>query len=464
MSDLQQEKIESAGVCACSDCAAPAAVEEKICCTRCATEISGVNAVCPACGFVWDEERKQKITNYFYIYCIGLAVTFLNQLFQFVLHGRPLLILVGNILTASVNLIVLVFTMMFLYQCWCLIPKKDRFAWPGQYVGFLFVPFYQFYWMFPAYYGLIKRQNVLLPEEKRGNKGIVLAFLVIPYVFVTVICVISAVVAILSAMKGGLSPNFFQSVQMHWMTSVVYGIPMLVISFLTMFQFKKCACNLIELPPEEKSRIMKSVPRAPGAKKIALWPVWTSGGCGCLLIILVIVVMIAGLMAIFSTKNKITQIVCQNNLKQISIALKMYAKDNGGQYPPYSGEKGLEMLAKCGNLPPNGMILSCPLKTARPFSEESFPYVYLGGLNSKMEPDTIIALCGQCGKIEKSQYFNILSIDGSVRSESFYIKSGYGDLFRKYGILDEKNQFTEKGRKLPPATREYILQLLREKR
>lgn len=456
MSDLQQEKMESAGVCACSDCAAPAAVEEKICCTRCATEISGVNAVCPACGFVWDEERKQKITNYFYIYCIGLAITFLNQLFQLVLHGRPLLILVGNILTASVNLIVLVFTMMFLYQCWCLIPKKDRFAWPGQYVGFLFVPFYQFYWMFPAYYGLIKRQNVLLPEEKRGNKGIVLAFLVIPYVFVTVICVISAVVAILSAMKGGLSPNFFQSVQMQWMTSVVYGIPMLVISFLTMFQFKKCACNLIELPPEEKSRIMKSVPGAPGAKKIALWPVWTSGGCGCLLIILVIAALIGSLVFLASGRDKARQILCVNNMKQLGAALHMYAADNDGQYPPYNGEKGLRFLYN-GKYIPSDEILSCPSN-----GTEKYFYIYLGGLNGSVDPDTVIVFCEECGK--KNRWFTVLCVDGAVRRGMVPGKTGYAELFRKYGILDEKNQFTEKGRKLPPATREYILQLLREKR
>ncbi len=431
--------------------------EEKICCTRCAAEIPGINAVCPACGFVWDATRKQNIITYFHIYCIGLVAALLNAVIQFFLQGRWLMSFAFGALTGIIGIVTYIYALMFLYQCWSLIPKKDRRAWPGQYIGFLFVPFYNLYWMFPAYYGLVKRQNALLPEGKRGNGNVVLAMLILPYVFVFFMIMVGAVTGILLVMNPGYA-SWLQARYLQEFTVVVFNILMIVIGYLAMLQLKNGACSLLELPPEEKSRIMMSVPGAPGTKKVPLWPVWTSGGCCGCFFFMFMAGIVAGIFGYCSNNEQRINVQCRNNMKQIGLALKMYSEDNKGQYPPYCGEKGLTMLSGKHYLPEK--VLVCPNAAKSP-TPDGAAYVYLGGLNSEAAPDMILAVCGTSHDVGKDTRFHVLFADGSVPEVILPGKVGYAELFQKYCvILDDRNGFTEKGKQLPPATRDYILRLL----
>jgi hypothetical protein len=80
--------------------------------------------------------------------------------------------------------------MIWLYQCWDSIPEQYRSASPGQAVGFLFIPFFNLYWIFRAVPGLsasIGRamqahdpKNVGAPSFGMGVTACVLAL--IPYV------------------------------------------------------------------------------------------------------------------------------------------------------------------------------------------------------------------------------------------------------------------------------------------
>jgi hypothetical protein len=48
----------------------------------------------------------------------------------------------------------LVLHMMYLYRAWSVIQDGSARTTPGKAVGFLFIPLFQAYWVFPCYYGL----------------------------------------------------------------------------------------------------------------------------------------------------------------------------------------------------------------------------------------------------------------------------------------------------------------------
>lgn len=59
----------------------------------------------------------------------------------------------------------LVFKCIFLYRCWVLVPPERAATTPGKAVGFLFIPFFNLYWNFVAFYEL----GVFL-ETASGNR------------------------------------------------------------------------------------------------------------------------------------------------------------------------------------------------------------------------------------------------------------------------------------------------------
>lgn len=331
MSEPQVEKIGGAGETGAPDAAIKPLPEEKIHCTRCFAEIPNVDSFCPVCGLAWNGERKQKIVTCFRVYCIGLAVTFLHSVAQFFLHGHFLVSFAVGMLSGIVWIIAYIYTLIFLYQCWSLIPKKARRASPGQYVGFLFIPVYQLYWMFPAYYGLVKSQNALLPEKKHGNGGLVLIFLIVPYVFGG----ITMLVGVFASLLPLLNPDFHsvwiqQGILLNFLTAV-FGVLMAVIGYFAVLQLKNGACSLLELPAEEKSRIMSSVSDAYGMKQVPLWPIWTIGGCGCLIVLLGIFIFSLMLIGLSRLENNpfAKGSEYQNTLRQLKISLGVYgAEDN----------------------------------------------------------------------------------------------------------------------------------------
>ena len=108
---------------------------------------------------------------------------------------------------------------------------------------------------------------------------------------------------------------------------------------------------------------------------------------------------------------------CSLNLKHIYLAaLQHYAADYAGYYPPANGATGLEVLRKNDYLT-DYVVYTCPgvkknqSKDGQPLTEEYVDYVYIGGLNTKSDPNLPILY----DKPNNHDNFgNVLFVDGSV--------------------------------------------------
>jgi len=83
--------------------------------------------------------------------------------------------------------------MIWIYQFWSWIPPEQRYTnmWkkyisPGTAVGFLFIPYFNIYWMFVVYLGLaeiMERLRVQYPTTKEPLKTLAIVTTVVPLVF-----------------------------------------------------------------------------------------------------------------------------------------------------------------------------------------------------------------------------------------------------------------------------------------
>jgi len=76
-----------------------------------------------------------------------------------------LIILVG----IPVLIVSAVFGVLLLYRFWAIVYRHNKDVSPGAAVGFSFIPFYNFYWIFIAYGRLAQRYNAYL--QNRGLPG-----------------------------------------------------------------------------------------------------------------------------------------------------------------------------------------------------------------------------------------------------------------------------------------------------
>jgi hypothetical protein len=68
--------------------------------------------------------------------------------------------LIGSLITFGLSAIAsVVLYYILLYRCWALIQDGYARTTPGKAVGYCFIPFYNFYWIFQAYPGFAKDAN-----------------------------------------------------------------------------------------------------------------------------------------------------------------------------------------------------------------------------------------------------------------------------------------------------------------
>ena len=92
---------------------------------------------------------------------IGLAVLVCGGVAQ-----NGWVIVLGALLHAAGGVAYTVMLLIHVYKTWAAIQDGYARTGPGKAVGFLFIPFFNIYWMFPAIYGFAKDYNAHV--ERRG--------------------------------------------------------------------------------------------------------------------------------------------------------------------------------------------------------------------------------------------------------------------------------------------------------
>ncbi|HCE43786.1 MAG TPA: hypothetical protein DET40_09580 [Lentisphaeria bacterium] len=111
---------------------------------------------------------------------------------------------------------------------------------------------------------------------------------------------------------------------------------------------------------------------------------------------------------------------CMSNMKQIGVALQMYANVFEGKFPEAGGAKGLDKLRSGGFLehpqpyvcPATGNM---PATFGQPITEETCDYVYVGGLSEHSDRNTPMLWCKPGNH---KDYGNILYVNGEIKAVS----------------------------------------------
>ncbi|MFA6290337.1 MAG: protein kinase [Victivallales bacterium] len=111
---------------------------------------------------------------------------------------------------------------------------------------------------------------------------------------------------------------------------------------------------------------------------------------------------------------------CMNNIKQIGVALQMYANVFEGKFPEAGGAKGLNQLRTGGFLEhPQSYVCpatgNMPAVHGQPITEECCDYAYVGGLSEHSDGNTPILWCKPDNH---KDYGNILYVNGEIKAVS----------------------------------------------
>ena len=135
--------------------------------TTITTDLSPAGAVqdSPEPPAIW--EAKPKPANFskllfFFFSSVGMGVLAVAALTGGIaLESEPFIAAgaTAYFVTFALGIVCTVLVYIYLYRAWqCVAPEFARST-PGKAVGFLFIPFFNFYWMFQAFLGLAKDYN-----------------------------------------------------------------------------------------------------------------------------------------------------------------------------------------------------------------------------------------------------------------------------------------------------------------
>ncbi|HBC87606.1 MAG TPA: hypothetical protein DCZ94_11675 [Lentisphaeria bacterium] len=133
--------------------------------------------------------------------------------------------------------------------------------------------------------------------------------------------------------------------------------------------------------------------------------------------IVIIIILLIGILLPSGPRqwsmSKSRRISCTSNLKQIGLAIRMYSQEYKGEFPPYDGAKGLEMLRSGGYLE-NVKMYTCPstadtIADNNEITDQNCSYIYRGSLNENT-PSEVAIIWDK--RENHTNYGNILFCDG----------------------------------------------------
>jgi len=83
------------------------------------------------------------------------------------------------LITLPITVVAIVLSCIVHYKCWKAVPKEIARTTPGKAIGFLFIPFFNFYWAFVSYMGLAEDLNKAKGGKNYRALGIAIAILFI---------------------------------------------------------------------------------------------------------------------------------------------------------------------------------------------------------------------------------------------------------------------------------------------
>jgi hypothetical protein len=132
--------------------------------------------------------------------------------------------LIGTLVTFGLSAIATaILWYIILYKCWALIQDGNARTTPGKAVGFNFIPFFNFYWIFVAYPGWAKDANIYIRRYQ-------LPIAPVSEGLATAMCVLSLL---------SIIPYL----------GFVTGVVVLILTIIMMNQFTNTAVNIIKSRP-----------------------------------------------------------------------------------------------------------------------------------------------------------------------------------------------------------------------
>ena len=139
-------------------------------CLNCDSLIAEQDLVCLSCGAKPPAKRTKTLNTNFTLFTICWTVAGLTALFL------ALMVLTQGRNADGVRPLILIFLIAYFsggilmcmlhYRLWKLIPKDVAQTTPGKAVGFMFIPFFNFYWISVSYLGLSKGLTEMLRHRE----------------------------------------------------------------------------------------------------------------------------------------------------------------------------------------------------------------------------------------------------------------------------------------------------------
>jgi len=183
------------------------------------------------------------------------------------------------------------------------------------------------------------------------------------------------------------------------------------------------------------------------------------GKTGCLLPGLAVVGALAALALLVNrdlprarSSSAARRAQCRSNLKQLGLALHLYAGDHGGQFPA-------DLLALSPKYVTDSYLYYCPVARRdhgldEPTAEEMLSYVYVSGLRPNDPPDLIIAFDEETNHADHGDGVNVLFVDGRAERVTS-VSDLHARLEAQAGKLRESGRTMEIVR--PPAPKERAI-------